>query len=86
MTSPEDLARTALSRVYEPALVEALRADSPLPGNRSADAMSISVAVREQSAMHDRPVVLSDMQMVSIYSLGDLIREIALYTAGATDE
>jgi len=86
MTSPEDLARTALSRVYELALVEALRADSPLPGNRSADAMSISVAVREQSATHDCPVVLSDVQMVSIFSLGDLVREIALYSAGTTDE
>lgn len=86
MTWHEEVARAALARVYEPALVGALRADSPLPGYRSADGIAIAVAVAEEGKTRDGAVVLSDAEMVSIHTLGDLVREIASHSAGEGDE
>jgi len=86
VTRHEDVARAALSRVYEPALVEALRPDSPLPGYRSADAIAIAVAVREESASRGSTVVLGDAEMMSIHTVGDLMREIDVLREGDTHE
>ena len=92
MTRQEDfaraaeVARAALTHVYEPTLVDALRSDSPLPGHRSADAIAIVVAVREESASRGRLVTLSDAHMVSIHTFGDLTRELELLAAGDISE
>jgi hypothetical protein len=86
MTENEQVARAALSHLYEPGLVATLRSDSPLPGFRSADAIAVSVAVAAEGMARGREVVLSDEQMVSIRTLGDLIVEIAAHSTRDADE
>lgn len=86
MTSAAQIARAALALVYDTAVVESLRDDSPLPGYRSADAIAVATAVRVESERAGHEVALGDQEMVEIHTVGDLEDAIVRAMSGDIDE
>ncbi|MEI8261080.1 MAG: hypothetical protein WCG77_06210 [Actinomycetes bacterium] len=78
----ESIARAALVRVVESDVVGTMRADSPLPGFRPADAVALSVAITKEAAKQGWSVTLGDHEFDGIHCLGDLTAVIGVQVAG----